>query len=64
MINFIVGVREVHIQNIKISAKNRKNAIKKVEDGEGTLIDMGYSHTLESNTWTISKEDTSTIEQR
>ena len=55
MKTFNVFVREVHIQTVKVTAKNEKEAISKVKDGEGDYIDgaLEYSHTLDSDTWSV-----------
>jgi len=57
MTNFIVNVREVHVQGVEIKAKNKKEAITKVENGEGEYLNnhLDYSHTLEIDTWTVDK---------
>jgi hypothetical protein len=58
MKNFIVSVREVHIQPYFVEAEDEKDAIKKVEDGEGEIVDADfeYSHSLDSNTWTVEED--------
>jgi len=50
-----VNRKEVYIQPIIIEAKNEAEAIKKVEEGEGTLMEneFEYSHTLDSTEWSI-----------
>lgn len=55
MRSFIVNLREVHIQPVKIKAKNEQDAIKKVKQGQGDYLEgmLEYSHTLDSDTWTI-----------
>jgi hypothetical protein len=59
MEKFIVYVREVHVQGYRVDAKDAKEAVAKVENGEGDLLDshFEYSHTLDSETWTAEKEN-------
>jgi len=45
---FIVAVREVHVQQVEVDAISTIDAKRKVQDGEGTVIDnaLEYSHTV------------------
>ena len=57
MPQFIVSVREVHIQGVKLEAKNREEAIRRVRLGEGLYLDncLEYSHTLDPESWTVEE---------
>ena len=49
-------MREVHVQHVKVKAKNKKYAIERVKDGDGDYLEFEYSHTLDSGTWTVAEE--------
>lgn len=59
MKEYIVGVREVHVQQVKVKANNPKEAIRKVSEGEGLYLDnkIEYSHTLDPSTWDIEEQE-------
>ena len=52
--DFVVNVKEVHIQPYRIKAPDKETAIQMIKDGEGEILEGGfvYSHTLSSDTWT------------
>ena len=55
-----VNVEEVYIQPTLVLAKNRKEAIEKVAEGEGVQIKdwLEYSYTLDNTEdWTTYDED-------
>lgn len=56
---FIVAVREVHVQDYKVEAETKEEAIQKINNCEGEVLEgrMEYSHALESDTWTVSEEE-------
>ena len=55
---YIVNVREVHIQMVEIEAATEEEALDKVRGGEGNYIDpLEYSHTLDSDHWTVDEDD-------
>jgi len=56
---YLVGVREVHVQQVRVNAKSGAEAIKKVADGEGDYLDdmLEYSHTSDTDTWTVEEEN-------
>ena len=58
METYIVNVREVHIQPVEVEASSEEEAIQEVKDGEGEYMDdlLKYSHTLNSDTWTVEKQ--------
>lgn len=58
MTKFIVYQKEVYQQPVHIEAKNEREAIKKVEEGEGEVREeeLDYSYTLETDTWHTEKE--------
>lgn len=55
---FIVLVREVWVQPVKIKALNKEEAREKVADGDGTSIkgELEYSHTQDPDTWSIKEK--------
>ena len=55
MPKFRVNVFEVHCSEVIIEAKDEKEAIKKVSDGEGNEVSSAYSHTLDEDTWKVEK---------
>jgi hypothetical protein len=57
MDRFIVSVREVHVQGYQVEAKDAGDAISKVINGEGDLMEsyFEYSHTLDPETWIVEK---------
>lgn len=59
MSEFIVYVREVWIQAVKIEAATKTDAIEMVANGEGETLDgeLEYSHTLDTDTWEAEQED-------
>ena len=58
MKKYIVGMREIHIQNVEIEAESPEEAIERVADGEGDFVDnsLEYSHTLNTDTWTVKEK--------
>ena len=54
---FEVKVREVHVQPYSIEAKTKEEAIAIVQAGGGEIIEGGfeYSHTLDSENWTVEE---------
>ena len=57
MSKFIVFVREVHVQGHGVEANDEKAAIEEVRGGGGELLEsyFEYSHTLDSETWTVER---------
>jgi len=57
MKKYIVGIKEVHIQEYEIEAKNEQDA-KERAGMEGELLEdcFEYSHSLESETWTVKEK--------
>ncbi len=53
----IVWVREVWVQPFEVLAADEADAIQRVDDGEGMLLEnaLEYSETLEHTTWTVEK---------
>lgn len=56
---FIVTVREVHTQMIKVDAQSSQEALAKVAAGQGEYIDgtLEYGHTLPPDTWTVEQTE-------
>lgn len=54
---FHVLVREVHVQKYLVEAEDGDNAIEKVRDGGGEIVNnsLEYSHTLGRENWTVEK---------
>lgn len=57
MKTFIIGVKEVHIQPVRVEADSREEAIKKVAEGEGETLEelLEYDYTLEPDVWTAQE---------
>lgn len=58
MKSYIVYVREVHVQGYRVKAENEEQAKDEVREGKGDLLEsyFEYSHTLDSDTWTVEEE--------
>ena len=56
MKNYLVIVKEIHMQNVFVKADTKEDAIEKVLDGEGDY-DEGteYLDTLGMNTWAVKE---------
>lgn len=56
---FIIGVKELHTQYIKIEADDHIQAVAKVQEGEGEELTLEYGHTLDEDDWSVNevKED-------
>lgn len=52
---YMVNMREVHIQPVRVEASSEEEAKERVKDGEGEYVDnaLEYSHTLSSEYWTV-----------
>jgi hypothetical protein len=55
MAEYYVLVREVHVSYRKVEASSPEEAKNKVCDGEGDEVQLEYSHTLDSDKWTIEE---------
>lgn len=64
MKKYIVTVKEVHNQDVEIRAKNEQEAIKKVSEGEGEELTLEYSHTLDTDTWTVKRSNLKEYKRR
>lgn len=53
MNKYIVSVKEVWVSDVIIEAESEKDAISKIEGGEGDTLDSQYSYTLDSDEWTV-----------
>ena len=55
---FIVGVREVHVQPYRVMAETPEEAVRLVTGGDGDILDADfeYSHSLDTDTWTVKEE--------
>ena len=56
---YIITRREVWTQGVQIEADSKEEAIRKVADGDGEVIEslFEYSHTLDPDTWTLEQVD-------
>jgi len=54
---YIVYTREVYQQPVHIEAESEKEAIAKVEEGEGIAKEeeLDYSYTLDSDEWHVEE---------
>jgi hypothetical protein len=57
---FYVDVKEVWSQTVEVQADTEQEAIEKVSDGEGNLLECSncfqYDYTLNKKHWTISRK--------
>lgn len=56
MAKYIVNVREVHVSMMEIEAESEEEAIKEVARGGGEEVALEYSHTLETDYWTVDED--------
>ncbi len=49
---FLVKMKEVHTQVVEIEADTEKQALDRVEEGEGEYGELEYDHTLDTSEWT------------
>lgn len=54
---FLIGVREVHVSTMEVEAESPEAAVQMVKDGQGREIMCEYSHTLDSDLWTVEKDE-------
>lgn len=52
---YLVAIREVHVSHREIEADSPDDAIEKVFYGDGEEVLCEYSHTLDSDTWTVEE---------
>jgi hypothetical protein len=50
----MVWIKEVHSQMVTVEARNKKDAIKKVEEGDGKYGEIRYDYTLGSDVWVVN----------
>jgi len=55
MPKFNVYVREVHVQKFEVEAESAGEAVAKISEGDGDIVDnaLEYSHCLDKNTWEV-----------
>ena len=59
MKEYIVLRREVNIVAVKVKAEDRDDAVSRVsKDYEGDEISTEYSHTLDTDTWSVEEDGT------
>jgi hypothetical protein len=56
MTAYVVKVQEVHNSYMIIDADSPYEAKEKVIQGQGEELDFMYSHTLNSDNWTVEKD--------
>lgn len=61
MPKYTVLVREVHVSHMEIEAENPEDAVDKVYNGDGNEVLCEYSHTLDSNEWTVDDASGKTV---
>jgi hypothetical protein len=56
---FIVERKEIWAQNLTVEAESLEEAIKKVQDGDGEIIEnqFEYCRTLNSDTWNVYAQE-------
>jgi hypothetical protein len=54
---YIVAIREVHVQHIKVTASSQEEAIEKASEGKGDYRHLEYNHTLSRDTWTVEEAE-------
>jgi len=59
MTKYNVGVREVFVSTREVWASSEEEAISFVRDGASEEIMCEYSHTLDTDFWTIEKVEES-----
>jgi len=52
-----VLVREVHISHREIKAASKKEALERVCNDEGEETFLEYSHTMDTETWSVEEID-------
>lgn len=57
MPKYHVLVREVHVSTMKVEAEDGEAAIRAVAGGGGEELICEYSHTLDSDTWSVDDEN-------
>ena len=59
MSTYVVLVREVWIQGVRIEAASPEEALRRVADGDGEYLEdrFEYSHTLGPECWQVEKEE-------
>lgn len=53
---YVVGVREIHLRHYRVKAESEDQAKEMVQQSDDSVVDMDYeefSHTLDSDTWTV-----------
>ena len=55
MPKYNVLIREVHVSHRTVEADSEGEAIEKVAGGEGEETYLEYSHTLDTEAWTVEK---------
>jgi hypothetical protein len=55
---FVVFVPEVHYSVMYVEAKSKEEAIAKVQDGDGEMRELEYSHTIEDlELWKVQTDE-------
>lgn len=57
MDSYLVEIREVWVQTIRVeNCNNKEEAIKRASVRDGDEVNFEYSHDLDSDNWIIEKE--------
>jgi hypothetical protein len=57
---FIVGVREVWVRSVKITAPSKADAVKNLDVNEHEEVNFEFSHELPRDTWTAERVEGNT----
>ena len=52
---YIVGIREVHVNLVEVEAESPEEATAAAADGAGDYLDLEFSHTLDTDEWTVEE---------
>jgi hypothetical protein len=55
MTTYYVHKREVHVSTVRVEAASEAEAIEKAKGDDGEEVMCEYSHTLDSDTWTVEE---------
>ena len=57
MPKYHVGIREVHVSTVVVTAADEEEALKKAGEGNFDFdqIDLEYSHSLDPDVWSVEK---------
>lgn len=57
---YLVGIKEVWVQQARVTAKTKEEAKRKVLDGDGEYLDgpqgFEFQYSIDSKDWVVEKE--------